>query len=120
MRAYAVARIALLTLFILALASLPGLATDVRAVAPSDNESGRVRVIYFVDQTLGSSYVASIMVTNMTADPIQDWTMQFNLDPVADRYAFAHLFARINAQRSSCNSLDSRCRHDHKNIWQPD
>ncbi len=84
MRAYAVARTALLTLLILALASLPGLTTDARAFASPDDQSGHVRVIYFVDQTLGSAYVSTVMITNMTADPIQDWTMQFDLDPAAD------------------------------------
>jgi cellulose binding protein with CBM2 domain/type IX secretion system substrate protein len=84
MRAYAVARIALLTLFILALASLPGLTNSARASAPADESAGHVRVIYWVDQTLGSSYVANVMITNMTADPIEDWNMLFNLDPVAD------------------------------------
>ncbi|MBN4056162.1 cellulose binding domain-containing protein [Rhodothermus sp. AH-315-K08] len=84
MRAYAVARTALLTLLILVLASLPGLTTDARAFASPDDPSGHVRVIYFVDQTLGAAYVSTVMITNMTASPIQDWTMQFDLNPPAD------------------------------------
>ncbi|MBO6574589.1 MAG: cellulose binding domain-containing protein [Rhodothermales bacterium] len=78
MFAHAVARAALLLFF--ALAALPGFVSSASADSP---ESADVRVIYWVDKTLGASYVANVMLTNMTPQPIESWGLAFDLDPAA-------------------------------------
>jgi hypothetical protein len=75
MFAHAVARLALLLLF--ASAALPGYALEAAA------QSADVRVIYWVDQTFGASYVSNVMLTNMTGDPLDNWQLGFDLDPIA-------------------------------------
>ena len=82
MRAYAVARIALLTLILSATASIPGFAREVDD-PPPDAQSD-VRVIFWVDEVFGSSYVAQVMLTNMTPDALTNWQLEFDLDPAAD------------------------------------
>jgi Cellulose binding domain len=79
MSAHAVARFALLLLF--ALATLPGYALEAAADSPA---AADVRVIYWVDQTFGASYISNVMLTNMTTEPLENWQLGFDLDPTAE------------------------------------
>lgn len=86
MLAHAVARKALLLLLLLA--ALPGFIRGAEAASP---QSADVRVIYWVDTTFGSRYVANIMLTNMTPDPIEDWSLGFDQNPPVDNVRNAQL-----------------------------
>jgi hypothetical protein len=86
MLAHAVARKALP--FLLAMAALPGFIRGATAASP---QSADVRVIYWVDKTFGASYVSNIMLTNMTPDPIEEWSLGFDQNPPVDNVRNATL-----------------------------
>lgn len=81
MRAHGLARLRLLlSILLLALVG----SSPLRPAFAQAPAGGEVRILHRVDWIAASRYTATVMITNMTQAPIDRWTMEFDLFPIAD------------------------------------